>query len=806
MNKLFIFDTKIFSMKRIFVLLLLSFFVSKGFSQWTPPDNTYGKQAKRSKIDSTLYIPTGCGVPTDSTFLHDKTMQKQAAKYYDSCGNNEYVWDPSLKTWKQVGGDSNFYATRNWTTSNFNPLLGYTPLNPANNLADVTNITTARSNIQAIGIGDTASMLSPYRRTSTKITNSDLAGSIDLTTKVTGILPLTNGGTGSSTQNFVDLTTNQTIAGTKTFNGEPLFNLGAQISYGNVIQYLNSGATQAINLHSNVYASADYWFHGTKYGSGIDTIFTYGDTALLNLSTRFSNVYSAIPSITGKVNYTDTASMLSHYALLSSLNITNWNTAYTYRISTYSAPLYISGNNISINQSGTSTNGYLSSTDWNTFNNKQNALGYTAENTANKGAANGYASLDGTSKVPTSQLPSLALNNVWTVSSQSAMLALSSAVIGDVAVRSDSSITYVLKATDYTKPYNWVQLLFPTAPVSSVNGLTGAVNLTTNNISESANLYYTDARARAAHSFSAGSGGYNSTTGVITIPTNTNQLTNGANFITNSSLSVTTNSASGGGSLSYSSGVFTFTPPNLSSYLTSVDSTIYSTKLNVLNQLNKYTGSSNIVTVGTITTGVWNATAIADTYIASASTWNGKQAAYTNLTSIGSLTNGTGWLYNNGTGTFSYTSPTKTTVGLGNVENTALSTWAGTSNITTVGTLSSGSIPYSLLSGTVPTWNQNTTGTASNITASSNSTITSLTNASGLALSGALSGTSASFSGTLGVTGAATFSSSVTATSFSGAGTGLTGTASGLVAGNSLALGGYTWSGSHYTTPGLQPH
>lgn len=51
--------------------------------------------------------------------------------------------------------------------------------------------------------------------------------------------------------------------------------------------------------------------------------------------------------------------------------------------------------------------------------------------------------------------------------------------------------------------------------------------------------------------------------------------------------------------------------------------------------------------------------------------------------------------------------------------------------------------------------------------------------------------------------GAATFASSVTATSFIGAGTGLTGTANSLVVGNSLALGGYTWSGSHYTTPGL---
>jgi hypothetical protein len=51
--------------------------------------------------------------------------------------------------------------------------------------------------------------------------------------------------------------------------------------------------------------------------------------------------------------------------------------------------------------------------------------------------------------------------------------------------------------------------------VSSVNGQTGAVSLTTSNISEGSNLYYTDARARSA--LSAGTGiSYNSSTGVIT--------------------------------------------------------------------------------------------------------------------------------------------------------------------------------------------------------------------------------------------------------------------------------------------------
>ena len=45
--------------------------------------------------------------------------------------------------------------------------------------------------------------------------------------------------------------------------------------------------------------------------------------------------------------------------------------------------------------------------------------------------------------------------------------------------------------------------------------------------------YVTTAGARSAVSFTAGSGAYNSTTGVFTIPTNNNQITNGAGYTTN---------------------------------------------------------------------------------------------------------------------------------------------------------------------------------------------------------------------------------------------------------------------------------
>jgi len=76
-----------------------------------------------------------------------------------------------------------------------------------------------------------------------------------------------------------------------------------------------------------------------------------------------------------------------------------------------------------------------------------------------------------------------------------------------------------------TNPSSYITL-------TSISGSTGiSYNSTTGAISSTI-TQYTDALARAAHSFTAGSGAYNSTTGVITIPTNNNQLTNGAGYIT----------------------------------------------------------------------------------------------------------------------------------------------------------------------------------------------------------------------------------------------------------------------------------
>lgn len=106
---------------------------------------------------------------------------------------------------------------------------------------------------------------------------------------------------------------------------------------------------------------------------------------------------------------------------------------------------------------------------------------------------------------------------------------------------------------------------------------------------------------------------------------------------------------------------------------------------------------SSLTSVGTIGTGVWNATAIADNYISSAATWNAKQSALTFGKSSGNTLKSEEALTTNDIllmGTTNVKGRTyselKTDLSLNSVENTALSTWAGSTNITTVGTIATG--------------------------------------------------------------------------------------------------------------------
>jgi hypothetical protein len=118
-----------------------------------------------------------------------------------------------------------------------------------------------------------------------------------------------------------------------------------------------------------------------------------------------------------------------------------------------------------------------------------------------------------------------------------------------------------------------------------------------------------------------------------------------------------------------------------------------------------------ITSLGTVTSGTWNATAIGIAYggtgqTTAAAAFN----ALSPITTLGDIVYGSGtnaatrlagnttatknFLSQTGTGSVSaapsWSTVSKSDVGLGSVENTALSTWAGTSSITTLGTIATG--------------------------------------------------------------------------------------------------------------------
>lgn len=59
--------------------------------------------------------------------------------------------------------------------------------------------------------------------------------------------------------------------------------------------------------------------------------------------------------------------------------------------------------------------------------------------------------------------------------------------------------------------------------------------------------------------------------------------------------------------------------------------------------LSTWAGTSSLTTLGTITTGVWNGTAIGDSSISSATAWNAKQAGDSDLTSWAGVTRASGY-------------------------------------------------------------------------------------------------------------------------------------------------------------------
>lgn len=152
--------------------------------------------------------------------------------------------------------------------------------------------------------------------------------------------------------------------------------------------------------------------------------------------------------------------------------------------------------------------------------------GLGTASTKDAGVALGVATLDSAGKVPIGQIPDAvigALNyqGTWNATTNTPTLTSSVGTKGYYYVVSVAGTTDLNGVTDWLvgdwAVYNgtaW-QKIDNTDSVTSVNGFTGAVVLTTTNVAEGTNEYFTTARART--SISAGTGiSYDNTTGVIT--------------------------------------------------------------------------------------------------------------------------------------------------------------------------------------------------------------------------------------------------------------------------------------------------
>jgi len=202
-------------------------------------------------------------------------------------------------------------------------------------------------------------------------------------TSTTGALSNTDWNTFNNKLSSID-TTNISNFSVKV---RSLFSGTAPITYSNGL----IGISQATTSTNGYLSSADWNTFNNKLSS-IDT------TNISNFSVKVRSLFSGTAPITysnGLIGITQATTSANGY-----LSSADWNTFNnklssidTTNISNFSvkvrslfsgtAPITYSNGLIGITQANTSTNGYLSSTDWNTFNNKQGSGNYLSDPSGN---------------------------------------------------------------------------------------------------------------------------------------------------------------------------------------------------------------------------------------------------------------------------------------------------------------------------------------------------------------------------------------------------------------------------------------
>ena len=290
---------------------------------------------------------------------------------------------------------------------------------------------------------------------------------------ISGVVPVARGGTGASS-----LSTLKSNLSLDKVNNTP-----------DTLKPISKLTQSALDLKLNIVDSAKAYVTPTQLasynfsngGASIDTTclsnrinfkLNISDTALL---LRKADTSSLSNRINLKLNTSDTSSLLRKTDTASLSN----------RI------------NLKLNTSDTSTlsnriNLKLNTTDTSSLLRKSQV-----------GANNGAASLDALGKVPSVQIPAISFSSVDVVNSQTAMLSFTAGtgkstdrLIGSIVVRLDLSKNFVLANLPPDNLANWVELVNPDAPVQSVNGLIGTVDLRKANIIDLTNVDNTSDEAK----------------------------------------------------------------------------------------------------------------------------------------------------------------------------------------------------------------------------------------------------------------------------------------------------------------------
>lgn len=339
------------------VTLYLSPSVAGGYTSVKPSAPNHlvyvGICTRAHPTQGTIEVTITNGFELDE--LHNVAISSPANKQALVYNSSTQLWNNYSLTAADVGAES---------------ALGFTPENVAN-----------KSTSTSLG---NSSTLYPSQGAVKGYVDTALTGKVDVTRQVATAAPLTGGGALSGDLSLgitqADGSTNGYLTATdwNTFNSKQAALGFTPENVGNKSTSTSLGTSDALYPTQNaVKVYVDNAVAGGGGGSVPDATTT--TKGIIQLAGDLAGTASAptVPGLAGKANASVTIST--------------------------SAPLSGGGDlsvnrTLSISQATTSADGYLSSTDWNTFNNKQAALGFTPENVANK--ATSLTSPDNT-KYPT---------------------------------------------------------------------------------------------------------------------------------------------------------------------------------------------------------------------------------------------------------------------------------------------------------------------------------------------------------------------------------------------------------------------